>query len=290
VTVTLGILLALACAVIANLGNLMKHRGCCQTAAVDMRHPLRTAIGLWSKRSFALGMLAGGVAWILHVGAISLAPLSLVQIVLAGGVVLISVMAERMFGLPVDRRQRWGLVLTAAGLILLVVSMPRVDGDSHTFSLITMTLFEAALFSAGVLLMLGSRAGLRDEHHAIALAVATGMLFGVCNVAVKALSGLVEHGGAPALLSPWLLVAAAASCLAFFASARSLQVGGAVEVIAVTGTAANVVTIAGGILVFQDPVPSDPLGVAVQACAFLLVIVASALIPGARQPAAAAAS
>ena len=56
-------------------------------------------------------------------------------------------------------------------------------------------------------------------------------------------------------------MAVAASVVAFFASARGLQDGEAVPVIAVTGTAANIAGIAGGILVFGDPMAGDPVGV-----------------------------
>ena len=48
---------------------------------------------------------------------------------------------------------------------------------------------------------------------------------------------------------------------------------------AVTGTAANISGIAGGILVFGDPMAGSALGVTVQALAFVLVIVAAALMP-----------
>ena len=58
-----------------------------------------------------------------------------------------------------------------------------------------------------------------------------------------------------------LTAAIAASVAAFYASARGLQDGDAVPVIAVTGTAANVATIAGGIIVFGDPLPADALGI-----------------------------
>jgi hypothetical protein len=50
-------------------------------------------------------------------------------------------------------------------------------------------------------------------------------------------------------------------------------------VIAVTGTAANIAGIAGGILVFGDPVAGSASGVILQALAFVLVVVASALMP-----------
>jgi hypothetical protein len=81
------------------------------------------------------------------------------------------------------------------------------------------------------------------------------------------------------MVSPWLAVTVIASVVAFYASARGLQDGDAVPVIAITGTAANISCIAGGIIVFGDPLPGDAFGLVVQAIAFVMVIVASALTP-----------
>jgi drug/metabolite transporter (DMT)-like permease len=278
-TLHLGILLALLCAFASNLGFFFKHRGACEAPCVDIRHPLRTARGLWSSRWFAIGMAVGSVGWALHVAAISLAPLSVVQVVLSGGVVLIAVMADRIFGFEVGKRQWWGLAFTALGLVLLGLTMPHGDGSHSTFSLAPMIAFEGALFGMGGLLILGPRAGAPAEHHGVMLAAASGILFGVCNVAVKALSGLVGHEGVLGLVSPWLIVAAAGSATAFYASAKSLQDGEAIEVIAITGTAANIACISGGIIVFGDPMPGTVLGIVVQAFAFVLVVTASALTP-----------
>src|SRR5205823_5811878 len=278
-TLHIGILLALLCAFFTNLGFFFKHRGAREAPPVDVRHPIRTAKGLWASKWFAVGMGIGAGGWMLHVAAISFAPLSVVQVVLSGGVVLIAVMADRIFGYTVGPRQWWGLAFTALGLILLGITMPVPVGSHSTFSLAAMIGFEAALFGIGALLILGPRAGAPAEHHGVMLAAASGILFGVCNVAVKALTGVVGSHGVLGLASPWLLVAAVGSAAAFYASARSLQDGEAVEVIAITGTAANISCIGGGIIVFGDPMPGNTLGIAVQAVAFLLVIVASALTP-----------
>ena len=279
-TVQLGILLALLCALFSNLGFLYKHRGACAAPDVAWRHPFRSAVSLWSSKWFAIGMTLGAFAWLLHVAAISLAPLSVVQVVLSGGVVLIAVMADRLFGFSVGRRQWWGLALTACGLILLGVTLPGSDGSHSSFSVPAMIAFEAGLFAVGTLLIMGKRLGGKDEHHGVMLAAASGILFGVCNVGVKALTGIVgDEGLLGVLLSPWLFIAIAGSVTAFYASARSLQDGDAVPVIAITGTAANISCIAGGIIVFGDPMPSDALGIAIQATAFVMVIVASALMP-----------
>lgn len=282
-TLQLGILLALLCAFGSNLAFFFKHRGACAAPAVDVRHPLRTAAALWSSRWFAIGMAVGGGAWLLHVAALSIAPMSIVQAVLAGGVALIAVMADRLFGMRVGRRQWWGLAMTATGLVLLTITMPAQTGAHASYSLAPMIAFEAVLLGVGALLILGPHAaGARTEHHGVALAIASGVLFGVCNVSVKALSGLVSSYGVLALVSPWTLVALCASAAAFYASARSLQDGEAISVIALTGTAMSICCIAGGILVFGDPLPGDPVGIVLQAIAFLLVIVASALTPAPR--------
>jgi hypothetical protein len=278
--IQLGILIALLCAFASNLAFLYKHRGACSACSVDIRHPLRSAASLWSQRCFAIGMGVGLIAWLLHVVAISLAPLSIVQAVLSGGLVLLAVMADRLFGFSIGPRQWWGLAMTGVGLILLGITLPASHGAHASFSVAAMIAFEAGLFGLGALFIMGPRLGGPAEHHGVMLAAAAGILFGVCNLGVKALTGIVgPHGVTGVLLSPWMWVALCASAAAFYASARSLQDGDAVPVIAITGTAANIATIAGGIIVFGDPIPSDALGIAVQAFAFVLVIVASALTP-----------
>src|SRR6266568_7863275 len=97
-TPEIGILLALACAFVANLGFFYKYRGANSVAKVQVRHPLRSARALYSSRWFTIGMLIAVASWGLHVAALALAPMSVVQVSLAAGVVFIAVMAERMFG------------------------------------------------------------------------------------------------------------------------------------------------------------------------------------------------
>lgn len=279
-TLEFGILLALLCAIAANLGFFFKFRGANAAPAVDIRHPLASAAGLFRSRWFLVGMGVAAGAWVLHVGALALAPLSLVQVVLAGGVALIAVMADRIFGISVGRRQWWGLGLTALGLAMFALTQPATHGAHSSYTVPAMFAFEVGLFAVGLLLILGPRVGAPREHHGVMLGAAAGLLFGVSDVAIKALTGLLGTMGPAGLLSPWLIAAVAASVVAFYASARGLQDGEAVPVIAVTGTAANVSCVMGGILVFGDPLPGDALGIVVQALAFVLVIGASALVPG----------
>ncbi len=288
-TPLLGIPLALACALATNIGFLFKHRGACAAPRVDMRRPLRTARLLFASRLFTIGMGIASLAWIFHVAALSVAPMALVQSVLAGGMVLLAVLAERLFGLRIGRRQWIGLGLTALGLMLLGVTLPVAHGAHSGFSLPGMLSFEAGLIGAGTLLIMGPRIGAPPEHHGLMLGAAAGMLFGVSDIAIKAISGLVATGGIGGLLTPWTLFGLVASVAAFYASAKGLQDGEAVPVIAVTGTAANVAGIVGGIIVFGDPLAGNPLLLVVECLAFVLVIAAAWLMPAPVRTAAAAA-
>jgi drug/metabolite transporter (DMT)-like permease len=278
-TVQLGILLALLCALATNLGFLYKHRGACAAPDVDWKHPLRSAAGLFKSKWFAIGMGVAVGAWLFHVAALALAPLSLVQAVISGGLVFLTVLAERVFGFKVGPRQWIGVDCTALGLVLLAATLPHT-GDSHSnYSLAGMIAFESALLVIGTVLVLSPKWGAPHEHHGVLLGTAAGVLFGVSDIAIKALTGFAGDGVLAIVLSPWLFVCILASVLAFFASARGLQTGEAVPVITLTSAAANVSAISGGFVVFGDPMPNDPVGIILQGFAFVLVIVAAALTP-----------
>ena len=279
-TLQLGILLAFFCALATNLGFLFKHRGACAAADVTLKHPIRSAAGLFRSKWFTIGMLVAIGAWVFHVGALALAPLSVVQAVISGGLVLLTVLAERFFGCSVGTRQWLGVGLTALGLVLLAITLPTGTGAHSSYSLAGMIVFESVLLAVGTALVLTPKLG-RHEHHGVMLGTAAGILFGVSDVAIKALTHSAGVDGmlAGLVLSPWLLTCVAASVIAFYASARGLQVGEAVPVITLTSAAANVSAITGGFVVFGDPMPNDPVGIVVQSFAFVLVIVAAWLTP-----------
>ena len=276
--IQLGILLAFLCALATNVGFLLKHRGACAAPDVSLKHPVRSAVGLFRSKWFAVGMGVALGAWLLHVGALALAPLSVVQAVIAGGLVFLTVLAERWFGYSVGLRQWAGVGLTALGLVLLAATLPTSGAGHASYSMAGMIAFESALLALGTFLVLSKKLD-SHEHHGVMLGTAAGILFGVSDVAIKALTTSVGDEGMMGLLSPWLLTCVVASVIAFYASARGLQKGEAVPVITLTSAAANVSAISGGILVFGDPMPGNTVGIVLQSFAFVLVIVAAALTP-----------
>jgi hypothetical protein len=71
----------------------------------------------------------------------------------------------------------------------------------------------------------------------------------------------------------------ACGVVAFFVSARSLQIGDGVTVIAITSIASNASAMPAGILVFGDELGSNGAIIAGRVLSFIVVIVAAALIP-----------
>ncbi len=279
-TLILGLVLAGLSALVTQVGFLLRHRGAVAAPDVELRHPLRSAIALFRSKWWTIGYALAVVAYLFHVGALTLAALSLVQAVLAGGLVVLAVVAERFFGFELERRQWMGIVLTTAGLAMLAITGEARSGqESANYSVAAMLVFEAVLAAVGVALVVSCNRGRSKSHHGLLLGLAAGLLFTSTHVAVKAVSGKIDAGITEILLSPYLYVAIAGGVVAFFASARSLQIGPAVPVIAVTAIAGNASAIPAGIVVFGDPLGSDALTVTVRVVAFLLVVAAAALIP-----------
>jgi drug/metabolite transporter (DMT)-like permease len=278
-TVQIGLLLALACAFATNLAFLWKHRGAVAAPEIHMRHPLESAAGLFRSKWWTIGFLVALVAWALHVVALALAPISLVQAVISGGLVFLAVLADRFFGFQLGRREWMGVALTALGLAFLGLTVEQGSTGSHSsYSISGMVAFEGGMIFIGTLLLLSHRVERIRHQHGVLLGAAAGILFGVSDVSIKALTGTVP-GDLLSIVSPWAGVAIVASVAAFYASARALQVGDGVSTIAITTVSANVSAILGGILVFGDPLGEDAFAIVARGCAFTLVIAATALMP-----------
>ncbi len=274
-----GLALALACAVATSVAFLFKHRGAVLAPDVQIRHPLRSAADLFRSKWFAIGWGVAVGAWVLHVGALAVAPLSIVQAVLSGGLVFLAVFAERFFGFRLGRRQWVGVIVTVAGLAVIGLTSGADGGDPPEYAPAALIVVEC-----GILVASGAVAAISTHRHVspaaqgLLLGATAGALFGVSDIAIKFLADDIASGVLE-LISPWTAAAVIASVGAFYASARGLQLGPGVEVIALTSVAANLTAIVGGILVFRDPVGTGALEVTGRMLAFCLVVGGAALIP-----------
>ena len=275
--VQLGLALALLTALASVVGFLFKHRGAVESPPVEARRPVRTSLALFRSRWYTIGILVATASWGFHVAALALAPISLVQSVIAGGLVLLTVVADRLFAHEVTRREWIGVALTAAGLAFLAATLDGGGDSAHSdYETATLAVYAGLAATLGLGAAVVGRSGYR---HGIPLALSAGLLWGASDVSIKALSDHLDADGVLVLLHPLAFTIATLSLIGLAVSARSLQIGKAVPVIAVTSAAANVCTIASGPIVFGEPLPDDPAALALRIAAFALVIVAAALTP-----------
>ena len=273
-----GLALALACAITGSVAMLLKQRGALAAPVVLARHPVHSAISLFGSKWWTVGWLVAVCAWLLHVAALSLAPLSVVQAVISGGLVFLAILAERFFGFRLGRRQWTGLLVTAVGLAILGFTQAPATG--HHGSAAALIAVESAVIAiSGSLICVSTFLERLRARESIFLATAAGGLYGASDIAIK-------HLAHPALahfmvlVNPWTLSALIAMVVAFYASARSLQLGPAIAVITFTSVTANIVALLGGILVFHDPIGHAPSQIAARIAAFGLVILGAAMLPG----------
>jgi drug/metabolite transporter (DMT)-like permease len=274
-SVLLGLALALACALSASVSGLWKQKGAVQTQDVDIRRPIESALALFRSKWFLIGWITAVIAWLLHVGALALAPISLGQAVISGGIVFLGLVAERFFDFKLKRRQWIGLVLM--GLAMAVLGVTAHGESNHTsYALIEMAAFELGAVGLGVACVIICRLERLGKHQGVILGAAGGVLFGICDVSIKAVTS-GNHGVLGT--TPWALTGVLCAIAAFYATARSLQVGDGVGVIAATASMANLIGILGGIVIFGDPLGNDPVTVMSRLFAFSLAVVAVALVP-----------
>ena len=273
----IGLILALGCAAFTGVAMLCKHRGAVAAPDVAMRSPLRSAAALFRSRWWVIGFALAALGWALHVVALSMAPLSLVQAVIAGGLALLAVPARRWFGVAVGTRDLIGLGLCAAGLGFLALTAGHAKEDG-AFTHSTMLAFEGGTLAlSGVLLVASAHRRLISSGWLL-LAVAAGTSIGVSDVAIKALAETVPSSPL-SVFSPWTAMAIVGGIGGFLALARGLQLGEPMAVIVAFSASATLSAITGGVLVFGDPLGSDAIDVVARCLAFVAVIGAAALLP-----------
>lgn len=277
----IGIGLAAFVALMTNLASLLKHRGCQESEPVCLGRPLASLRSLASSPLFAAGWGLAALAWLAHVAALSLAPISLVQAVLAGGAVTLAVLSQRLFGDPVEPRQWLALGLGGTGLALLAATLPHFHGAHAGFSLAGIAGFEGGLVLLAAGIALGHRAERLAAQRGILLTVLAGLLFALAGIAIKALTA----GDATwPLAASLLILTLACGALAQYTAVAALQSGGAIETIGLMGIIANATQILGGILVFGDPLSPSPLGLTLQIAAFTMVCLSALLLPSQLTP------
>ncbi len=267
-TLAAGLVLALLAAMALNVGYFVQHGAANTMVTLSLRHPLASARLLVTNRQWMLGYGAGWIGWGLYIAALSLAPLSLVQAVSAGGVGILAILAHRL-GTPLTRQEQLGTWIAVGGLVLLGLSLTSdVTATSPARSTTLLIVIAVGSLLAGGLVLLA-----RGFRPGALLGCAAGILFGVGDLATK---GAVD--GVGLLFVPILAVCTA---LGFVTLQLAFQRGRVLETAGSSTLVNNLIPIIGGIAVFHEPIPSGLPGVA-RVASFVAVVVGAVLLASGR--------
>jgi hypothetical protein len=268
-SVLVGTFAASAAALLLNTSYLVQHSALSSAPVIRVSRPLLTLRALLASRRWVIGALLGYGGLALNTLALGLAPLSLVQSIVAAGLVVVALGAARVRRLRPGARE-----LVAIGLVVVALGALGVGAGAKppgAPSAAALLAFEAiAGLVAWAVARRGDGAGARPHR----LGLAAGILYGATNVALAA---LLASGGAAALLTVGLGAGAAVTAGGFFAFQRGLQSGPAIGVVTLMTAGTNVVAILGGLLVMGEPLGATPALAMLHAGAFALVVLAGLL-------------
>jgi hypothetical protein len=266
----LGLLLAFVSAIVTNTAYSLEHDAAASLPPLSPRRPLRSATILLRDRGWVLAFILESAGWLIYVVALRLAPLALVQAVVASGVAVLAFASAHGHPSRLARREQYAVVLALAGLIMLALSLVGVEASDHRPAVHAIVIWMAACAGGAVLLILIPGRVAR----AASLGLATGLLFADGDVSAK----LVGYGG-------WWLIAVIPLILGYAVGTSVLQSayqhGDALTAAGTATMVTNVVPILAGFAIFHEKLPGGFLAV-VQVAAFAALVM-SAVLLGHRQ-------
>ncbi|MEO7059279.1 MAG: DMT family transporter [Lapillicoccus sp.] len=264
-----------------SLATALKHRSASQMPHMDRLSPGRIVGYVWAtlKNPLWLGGIAADVFGLaLQVYALHIGPLSVVQPLLVSAVLFSLVVAHRIAGTRVSRREVLlgsVLVVAVAGFLVVSGAFEIREGRTHFWSTVIASVV-AVLIVLGC--VIGARRGRQDptrsRRAAALLGVAAGTIYACTAALIKSCTHVLQLHGLVGLLTTWqpyvLLIAGATG---LFLAQMAFQAGPLAASLPATATTDPLASVALGLVIFHERLHSDPLSVIVSlACLAAMTI------------------
>jgi drug/metabolite transporter (DMT)-like permease len=264
-----GLALALLATTAYNSGLIVEKQALGRLPAISGRRVVSLALTLVSSPRWLTGfaLMLCGLAF--QVLALTLAPVTLVQPVIASGIAVVLILSRIVLREHLDRTEYVCVAVMALSVILLALSAGNAAAEvGHRFSAVRIAAVAVpsvllALIAGASALQAGSGRHGRPVS-GVSYGVATGLLYGVAALAIKALSGALLHRHTAAavliavLASPYLYVMAACSAGGLLLFQIALQRCRISIVAPVSNVLGSLYFMVVGTWLFHERLPSDP--------------------------------
>ena len=242
------------------------------------------AIVAWIRDPMWIGGLGvQTVGWALYVIAVSQAPVSMVAVMMQGGIALFVVGSVLILGERARLREWIGIGAIVFGMVMLTLSLPsgHAGGSLQPNTLLALT---AVLILAGFAPMNVER--LKDSG--AAAAIFSGVAFGLGGLFTKAMTDtfLGDDAGPVALriaTNPYVYGVIVTNIAGIVMLQNSFHSARGIIAMPLSSALSNLVPIAGGMLAFGERLPADGAAAAMRVGAFALTIAAGVLLAGSRE-------
>ena len=266
----LGIPLALLAATAYNVGLIQEKRALARMPALDLRRVPHVIASLLAEPAWLAGFALMLVGLACQTIVLTFEPVSVVQPVLACGVVLVLILSRLVLRERLGGTELRCVAAMAVAVILLAASTGgKGTGAGHHAAAAWMAAVMVPSAALGLLVAARPLRRRQDGQPAPADAVSfglgTGLLYGVAALAIKGLSAvLTGHHGIASLLagviaSPYLYILAAASAAGMLLYQAGLQSCRASILVPVSTVAGSVYFLIAGTLLFHEHLPSGPV-------------------------------
>jgi drug/metabolite transporter (DMT)-like permease len=263
-----GIPLALLATTAYNVGLILEKRALTQMQALDLRRLGRVIVSLATSRAWLAGFALMLTGLACQTVVLTVEPVSVVQPVLASGVVLVLVLSRLVLRERLRASEAWCVAAIAVCLVALALSATNTEVGRHASpgamaAVMVPSVIVGLLAAAGPLLAAHRRQP-GAPMTGVWSGVGTGLLYGVAALAIKGLSGILAGHqtaagiAAGVLASPYLYVLGGCLAVAMLLFQAALQASRAsifVPVSAVTGSVYFIIT---GTWLFHERLPASP--------------------------------
>ncbi|MGH7948461.1 MAG: hypothetical protein ACREQF_04485 [Candidatus Binataceae bacterium] len=223
-----------------------------------------------------LGVQIAGFA--LYLLAVANAPISMIAVMMQGGIALFVVLSVVVMRERASRREWIGIAVIGAAVVMLSISL---DAGAATGRLDISSLVFLSVY--GLVIGVAPMFRRRSSDRVITGAVAAGVLFGFGGIYAKAMADFfIAQPDAPLALrvaaNPFVYLMAGANIAGIVMQQNAFRAGRGIIVMPIASALSNLVPIAGGMLAFGEHLPSEPLAAALRGAAFILTVLAGAIL------------
>jgi len=242
------------------------------------------AIGAWLRDPvWSGGLVVQTAGYALFVVALAEAPISMVSVMMQGGIALFVLFAVVFLRERARPREWAGIVITILAMVLLGFSLSGGETQRLAGSR-AMVLSSIALIVIGYI-PLKMR---RFRGNGVGAAIFAGVIFGLASIYTKAMADdyttrIAMESALRIITNPYVYGTIITNIVGMVALQNSFAVARGIIAMPLSSALSNIVPIASGPIVFGERLPADPALAYIRIAAFVLTVLGSALLADSRE-------